>query len=60
MFNKIGTPQPLKVASEMCVVCLINKAECMVNGKFVCSACKASMEQFQAQSQQQPPQTNGL
>lgn len=40
MFNKQGTPQPIKIASGLCEECGKNPATSLVNGRMICDSCK--------------------
>ena len=39
-FQKVGSPQPFEVVSDICEECGKNKAQFHINGKFVCEECK--------------------
>jgi formylmethanofuran dehydrogenase subunit E len=43
-FLKVGTPEPMKIASKMCELCGNNEATMLVDGKMICGECKARLE----------------
>ena len=45
MFVKNGQAQPIKIASEMCAICGVNKAEMLHEGQMICLSCKEKMNQ---------------
>lgn len=43
MFNKQGTPQPIKIASGLCEECGKKSATTLVDGRMICDSCKGKL-----------------
>jgi len=43
-FEKIGTPQPIKIASGLCEICGSKSGNKVVKGKILCNDCASKEE----------------